>query len=283
MTDSIRVYFESRGVTIIDLWNTVHECLRQDGLDEVFEVGRGKLKRDGVEAYVRGLPSEDSAIFVNERFYISLMPIERHGVMMLNLMRHDEPHVETMNRWLDAIVRQLASKLICGRLRNSGYEAWQREESVEECERYRREFSHLPRKKQDGKLIIDIKKNPGAAIYREGYDEVAGGIMWLGPYFRKRTGGDWRKLRQYPWCQIQEFENGLVRVQSWPEAFDSDQGEQRDRQWTLLSTLYPKTFPLRGVEWPEPTPTTSPSAATKRTATTPRKTPRPANKKTKKP
>jgi len=90
---------------------------------------------------------------------------------------------------------------------------------------------------------IDISKNPGRFEQRNCYLEVVSSLMYISKNFINLTGADIQKVKHLEWAKVDEVYPGVYRIESWPQPFDSDEGEQRMRQETLRKLLYPVSYP----------------------------------------
>lgn len=178
-------------------------------------------------------------VSVNDESLVSFGDYPTAGIFRLILFQlpEDIPPVESL------LERLPVSKLVFAYLCDAEYKRWQTVKDPSQYERAGRSHEQLPKywdENLEGERI-DISRNPGRWEIRNGKCIEAGGSpMWIGPLLGERTGGDWRGLSEFNWCEIVELENGVIRLKSWGGPFDSDQGEQRERQETLRSILFPK-------------------------------------------
>jgi len=88
---------------------------------------------------------------------------------------------------------------------------------------------------------IDISSNPGRRIYKTGYVESVASTMWLSDTFFELTGADKQKLNELEWLQVEQLSDTVIKITSWPEPFNSAEGEQGRRQIELRKILYPNS------------------------------------------
>lgn len=203
-------------------------CLNHDPID--FEWIGGRL--EGVR--MRWVSVGDA----NDKSLAGLGDYPTAGVHHLKLHRLPDstPPVE------DLLCRLPTNELVFGHESDGDYVKWQVERDPWMYDRKGRSHDHLPKYWDEyvEEERIDISNNPGRwDIINHKYIEAVGSPMWIGPLFAERTSGDWRGMKDYDWCEITELEGGVVRLTSWDGPFDSDQGEQRERQEILRKVLFP--------------------------------------------
>ena len=91
----------------------------------------------------------------------------------------------------------------------------------------------------------DISQNPGYWDKHEEYTEEIAAHMWLGRKFFELTGASRETVLATDWLEITELENGVLELVAWPHPFNSDQGEQRSRQFALRNLLFPDAVAAR--------------------------------------
>ena len=69
--------------------------------------------------------------------------------------------------------------------------------------------------------------------------------MWLGRTFFELTGANRETVLGTDWLDIKELKNGVLELVAWPHPFNSDQGEQRSRQFALRNLLFPDAVASR--------------------------------------
>jgi len=85
--------------------------------------------------------------------------------------------------------------------------------------------------------IIDTSKNSGRLIFKIGYIEAVGSIMWLSKNFLEKTGASKEKILACDWLHTEEIGNIIkLKVQDVP--FTNANGEEEVLQNKLRSLLY---------------------------------------------
>lgn len=124
------------------------------------------------------------------------------------------------------------------------YACWQSELDPETYEAVGRLHKHLPRLRTGAPVplrqeVIDITRNPGRRINRDGYVEAVGATMWFGEPFWTVTGADRKQLEAMEELRISECGLGLIRVEAAGECFRAAEGAIGKLQEKLHSVLFP--------------------------------------------
>ena len=143
---------------------------------------------------------------------------------------------------------EFAKKMTIAHVAANDYESYQSTSHVGTL----RMLGRLPADKAaTDQQYFDVSRNPGLLIARgHPFDpnyhcEAVGALMWLGPKFEKVCGRpNLDALTSSAWCQISQTEPGITRIVSADDLFDSDQGEQAERQRALRDALFPHRRPV---------------------------------------
>ncbi|GAA4485134.1 hypothetical protein [Gluconacetobacter asukensis] len=122
------------------------------------------------------------------------------------------------------------------------YNYWQNAKDTLQYKTAGRDYSQLPMK-SNGKpppvqrMIIDTSGNPGRWVFREGYIEAVGAVMWLSDLFWDRVGREHeRRVQSAEWVRKSEPEKGVMEIRVADRCFVSD--ETADLQNRLRALLY---------------------------------------------
>lgn len=122
------------------------------------------------------------------------------------------------------------------------YDYWQNATDPLQYEAEGRDWSALPRISNGlppplQQEIIDISRNQGRRILRNGYVEAVGSAMYLAPRFWELTGGDPSKARQLA-IESEQQPSRVERIVFAAAPFSTDEGECGRIQEAVRSSLY---------------------------------------------
>src|SRR5690606_3246620 len=98
------------------------------------------------------------------------------------------------------------------------YDYWQNAKDPLQYEAVGRDYSHLPMRSNGlpppvERMEIDTSENPGRWIFREGYIEAVGSVMWLVEPFWDYVGMIHKKrFDALDWISVQWLECGVVNL-----------------------------------------------------------------------
>jgi hypothetical protein len=123
------------------------------------------------------------------------------------------------------------------------YEFWQNATDPIQYRCRNRSYAGLPMKSNGlpyplEQLIIDTSGNPGRRVFREGYIEAIGAVMWLGEQFWDLTAAN--KCHVLNSFACEECARGVLRIQAGDTPFTSAEGAERGLQESLRAILFPK-------------------------------------------
>ena len=87
--------------------------------------------------------------------------------------------------------------------------------------------------------MVDVSRHPGRRVFRNGYIEAVGAVMWLGRQFAARTGADLDALWSADWCTAEEYRPGTLCVRTQEGCFTSSEGREGELQDRLRAALVP--------------------------------------------
>lgn len=124
------------------------------------------------------------------------------------------------------------------------YDHWQNAKDPLEYTAVHRPYSHLPMTSNGlppplEQQIIDTSHNPGRRLFREGYVEAVGAIMWLGAPFWSSVGSNKLQVEATSWLDVSHPTPSVTRIQSSDRCFTRDEGEGRTVQTNLRRLLFP--------------------------------------------
>lgn len=123
---------------------------------------------------------------------------------------------------------------------------WQSAEDLLHYKVRGRPWKHLPMKSNGlppplERTIVDISHNPGRWVFRDGFIEAVGAVMWFGERFWQVSGASKQQVISAPWLQCAEIAPGLVRVETATQCFSTDQGEDGDLQRKLRALFFTRS------------------------------------------
>lgn len=126
---------------------------------------------------------------------------------------------------------------------DSEYDFWQNAEDLLHYTVHNRPYSHLPQKSNGlpfpvEQTIIDISRNPGRRLFRNGYYEIVAAHMWLGEPFWSLTGTSKAAVEQADWLTVSYPLSNVLKVEAAPQCFTSDIEQEADLQRRLRSLLF---------------------------------------------
>jgi len=151
---------------------------------------------------------------------------------------------ETTLPWDDCAAKFIGSPhFVMAWVADTEYEFWQNAEDLLHYTSRGKPYEHLPQKSNElpyplERTIIDISANPGRTIFREGYFEVVGSLMWLGEPFWKLAGTEKSKVQNTDWLSISKPLPSVLRIEAYPKNFTTDVGEEGKLQRKLRSLLF---------------------------------------------
>lgn len=200
-----------------ELWSRTLTLLEECGLAEprYKVVGqRGTVRTERVLGILRKDDTDNFEV-AGERVIIAHRPTQGRG-MSYKARFASEVSDEFLERW----VLRLADvgKMVFARAFDPEYDRWQNETWLENYESARRDATGLPRCWDEDFQTerVDISRNPGRWVAREGYMEALGHLMWLPPGFWQATGADRKRVCAELNCT--EID-GLTRVRLSPTPF----------------------------------------------------------------
>lgn len=122
------------------------------------------------------------------------------------------------------------------------YSYWQNAKDLMLYELNGKDFSSLPLKSNGlppplEESEVDISKNPGRSILRDGYVESVGVEMWLGDLFWEKVKSNRNSLeKEAHFILIENFCAGVIKIQVKNQEFTSD--KTAETQNALRSALY---------------------------------------------
>jgi hypothetical protein len=125
------------------------------------------------------------------------------------------------------------------------YDFWQNAEDPLEYRALGKSYEHLPMKSNGlpypvEQQIIDTSANPGRWLFRDGFIEAVGAVMWLGEQFWSLTGARKQDILAQKWLTCKEMPGAALRVAAANSPFASAAGAERELQERLRVHLFPK-------------------------------------------
>jgi hypothetical protein len=181
--------------------------------------------------------------------------IDGHGFQfwLLTIARSDLDRFEVRSKLPpDGFWNAWASQLfgnkdfVLARIFDEEFDEWQNREDIGAYEAAGKPHEHLPNTVSDlpaplNRSIIDISRNPGRSIWRDGFIEAVGSTMWLGDPFWELTRADPKKVANTPWLKVSKPFPNVLRIQAADRCFTSAEGESGEIQNKLRALLFPKS------------------------------------------
>ena len=165
-----------------------------------------------------------------------------NGELNVLYIKSSEIEIDRLINLVDMFIEELP--VVQAFIHDDEYCFWQNAEDVLQYESVGKDHSRL-RKVSNGlpyplkQKVVDIRKNPGRRIFREGFKEVVSSPMWIDKKFIKNI----QDLYKLSGVTIVE-KGDLLKITSPYNPFDSDKGEQRKLQEALRTRIY-KTGALK--------------------------------------
>jgi hypothetical protein len=159
------------------------------------------------------------------------------GHCFVNIAEDEAGAAKNWDEWLAPFAQ--SAGFIQARVSDVDFDLWQNAEDPIQYEAVGRDFRALPMVSNGlppplTKEVIDISRNPGRRILRDGYVEAVGLRMWLGRLFRERAGNpSAEKLTAAGWT-VTESHDGIAHL----ETAEFREGRSVTRQTELRSVLY---------------------------------------------
>lgn len=145
--------------------------------------------------------------------------------------------------WLEPFAHSNAFR--SARLYDQEYEYWQNAYDPLQYTAVGRSYAGLPMKSNGlpfplEQMIVDTSRNPGRRIFREGYVEGVGSVMWLGQQFWTLTGASEQSVLAADWLRCRQLSQGVLRVQAADEPFATSESASAELQDRLRLLLFPQ-------------------------------------------
>ncbi len=122
------------------------------------------------------------------------------------------------------------------------YDIWQNMDDLMYYETSNRSYDHLPLKSNGlpfplEATVVDTTNNPGRYVFRNGYIEFVGSVMWLGEQFWEKTGTCKDMVLACDWLEIKEI-GSVIRIKALDKVFTTAEGREGELQNNLRNLLY---------------------------------------------
>lgn len=155
-------------------------------------------------------------------------------------MKHLANSIEVAQTLIEALIDEPG--FVQARIYDAEYDRWQNAESLTLFEVERVEHAHLP-KKSNGlpfpltQEVVDISKNPGRWVLRNGYIEAVGAFMWVSKSLLQLVGVDEKKLMDIDCFAVEDL-GGVLKIAAYNQCFTAAVGAQPERQDLLREVLF---------------------------------------------
>jgi hypothetical protein len=155
-------------------------------------------------------------------------------------IKHLANSIEVARPLIEALIDEPG--FVQARIYDAEYDRWQNAESLTLFEVERVEHAHLP-KKSNGlpfpltQEVVDISKNPGRWVLRNGYIEAVGAFMWVSKYLLQLVGVDEKKLMDIDCFAVEDL-GGVLKIAAYNQCFTAAVGAQAERQDLLREVLF---------------------------------------------
>ena len=148
--------------------------------------------------------------------------------------------------WVKPISQEKAFR--AARVYDGEYDFWQNAHDLIQYEGSGRNYLGLPMKSNGlpyplEKMIIDTSTNPGRRVFRQGYVEAVGAVMWLGDQFWGLTGARKQDVLAAKWLKCEQMPHQVLRVQANDAPFTIAEGPQEEIQNLMRARLFPCATP----------------------------------------
>ena len=146
--------------------------------------------------------------------------------------------------WDDWAAQFVPSKnFVMAWIMDSEYDHWQNAYDPLQYTAVGRSYAHLPMKSNGlpyplEQKIIDTSGNPGRWVFRDGYIEAVGAMMWLGEPFWQLTGTDKCTVMKSKWLQVSNPIPSVTKVQAADKCFTTAEGASGELQQKLRALLF---------------------------------------------
>jgi hypothetical protein len=127
---------------------------------------------------------------------------------------------------------------------DSEYDHWQNAKDPLQYTAVGKPYAHLPMKSNGlpypvEQKIIDTSTNPGRWLFRDGFIEAVGSVMWLGAPLWSLTGADQKQVMNATWLRVSNPAPAVVRLQAAERCFTTADDGSGELQSKLRSLLFP--------------------------------------------
>lgn len=145
---------------------------------------------------------------------------------------------------LESILMPLfkSSYFLQGRVYDEDYDIWQNMDDVSYYEINGRNHSMLPKKSNRlpyplERTIIDTSSNPGRYIFRNGYIEFIGSVMWFSKELLDLLQSDIKGLKEHSFIGLEDC-NSYIKIIAHDQLFFENDGSE-NKQFILRKLIYP--------------------------------------------
>lgn len=144
-------------------------------------------------------------------------------------------------QWLSNLLQD--KRLILATLYDGDYDIWQNMDDIEYYKASNRSYDSLPLKSNGlpfplEATVVDTSNNPGRYIFKEGYIECVGSVMWLGEQFWEKTDASKKEVLACDWLETQAV-GKAIKIKAYDKVFTSGEGLEGKIQNKLRDLLYP--------------------------------------------
>lgn len=177
-------------------------------------------------------------------FEVSSGSIEYSYVAGLDFSRLDIRGLLTSitdaENWISEILP--VSCFVQARVYDHEYDLWQNMENLSYYDAEKRDHSHLPKISNGlppplNKEIVDVSRNPGRWVLREGFIESVGSTMWVNTEYLEVLGSNAEALTNCDFAQVTEC-NGTIKIQAADSCFTNAGGKEALLQDKLRALVY---------------------------------------------
>jgi hypothetical protein len=166
----------------------------------------------------------------------------RNSRLVLFSIKSSVPSAISWDEWAAQFTD--APKFVMGWVVDSNYDYWQNAEDPLQFTAAGKTYEHF-KMKSNGlpypveRTIIDTSANPGRRLFRDGYIEAVGAVMWLGESFWSLTGADQQQVVKTQWLRCSNPAPAVTRLQAADHCFTMSEGDSSALQSRLRSLLFP--------------------------------------------
>lgn len=242
MTVALEIIFDL-SVNVKSVWNRLFDARLKDRFENATVIWSDESKTP-IEA-VAGILTNSDVLHLDvevDSGRIYFCPVRSHDVSVL-IVDGFFANQEKASSWVAPFAA--CSNLIQARVYDVEFNYWQNAKDIRLYKKSGRKYDHLPLTSNNlpfplHEKIVDISENPGRRLFKDGYLEEVGSVMWLGGMFWGRTGNERSMVlgRLGVEFELDQTTESTIKLVAFNKPFTHSDGMQGELQRRLRELLF---------------------------------------------